>query len=84
MKLAAGLMLVGVMWSCNVLAAVPETSVKAPQAAAPKTGMSKPLQKHNTKPADKVEQKVQEVPGGATAVTPEVTEESVQLKGVRG
>jgi hypothetical protein len=83
MKLAAGLMLVGAMWSCKLLAAVPEPSVKAPQAAAPEARLSKPVQKQKTKPADKVERKVEEAPG-ATAVTPEVTEESVQLKGVRG
>ncbi len=81
MKLAAGLML-AVMWSCNALAAAPETLVKAPQAAAPEARMSKPAQKQKIKPVDKVEQKVQEAP--KAAVTPEVTEESVQLKGVRG
>ncbi len=80
--LAAVLMLAGVMWSCHVLAAAPEILVKAPQAAAPEAKMSKPAQKQKIKPVDKVEQKVQEAP--KAAVTPEVTEESVQLKGVRG
>jgi hypothetical protein len=85
MKLVAGLVLVGVMWSCNALAVAPVTADRAlqantPHATAPEIRAAKP-QKQKTKPADKVEQKVQESP---KATTPAVTEESVQLKGVRG
>jgi cell division septation protein DedD len=89
MKLAAGMMLVGAMWSCGVHAAVPGIADKtllsnAPHATSREASTPKPMQKQKIKPAEKVEQKVQEAPKASTVVTPEATNESIQLKGIRG
>ena len=90
-KLAAGALLLGTILSGVVRAAEPNVTgqpalgkASVSQSAPSAAKKNRPLPKQKAKPADQVELKEQEAPKSATVVTPEVTEESVQLKGVRG